>query len=172
MPISTFLLVLLLAFSSLQVKYASADSLEANSDFSLVNTNDSIETLGMEDNFCKGIFNGNNGDSYVTIQTNTDSPNRSLQWAFNIRPYAYDKYNPEVKVQMTNAYVNGKRANNPYSPHYEAPSYSFHGSMKTYQIQGLNYSLKSGDTVSFNWSAFNTSNTNNVTTLYLECVVE
>ncbi|MEK3977357.1 hypothetical protein MKZ20_21665 [Psychrobacillus sp. FSL K6-2684] len=173
--ISIFLLVLL-SFSSFQLKPASADSPESDSTLSVEYPIDLIEPLGEDDElpFCQGTFNSPDGESYVTIQTNTGSVNRSIQFGFFIKPSAYHKYRPGVDV-FASAWVNNVKANSPYPGHYEVPEYNFHGSMKVYQVSGKNYNLKSGDIVRLYWSGSNPTSINgvkNVTLLNLECAVK
>jgi hypothetical protein len=165
MSIITFSLVLILTFSSSQLESVSA-----------INTSYLIEPLGYDDEVraCSGTFSSSDGRSYVMIQTNSSSVNRSLQWGFYIRPSAYELFRPGVNVSMS-ASVNGVRINSPYAPHYESPNYSFHGSMKNYQVLGENYGLKSGDIVNFNWFALNPTAINgvkNTTLIFLECAVK
>ncbi|AHN20382.1 hypothetical protein [Lysinibacillus varians] len=166
MSIITFSLVLILTFSS-------SSHLES---VSAINTSNLIERLGYDDEVraCEGTFSSSDGHSYVMIQTNTSSVNRSLQWGFYIRPSAYELFRPAVNVSMS-ASINGTRINSPYSSHYERPSYSFHGSLKNYQVVGQNYGLKSGDIVNFNWFALNPTEikgVKNTTLIFLECAVK
>lgn len=177
MSIFTFSLVLILTLSSFQLESASAISIGNTSDLIEPFTSDLIEPLGHDDDlrFCSGIFNSSDGRSYVTIQTNTSSVDRSIQWGLFIRPSFYDLFRPNVRVTMSTASVNDVRINVPYSSHYESPDYNFHGSMKIYQVSGKNYGLKSGDIVKFSWSVLNPTTINgvqNTTFPSLECVVD
>lgn len=166
MSISTFSLVLILTFSSFQLESASAISIENHSNL--------IEPLGYEDEVraCSGNFYSSDGESYVTIQTNTNSVDRSLQWGFFINESAFYKYNPEVTVLLESTTVNGKNVpDRPYSPHTESPDYNFHGSMKVYKIAGTstNINLKSKDIVYFAFKAYRGSEN---TSVKFECSVK
>lgn len=122
--------------------------------------------------YCSGTFNSYlNSDSYVTIQTNTSSVNRSIQWAFFIRPSAYSKYQPEVTVRLTDATVNGVKINRPYEAHTESPSYNFHGSMKNYQVAGTNKALQSNDIIEFFFRAHGYGVDSGTTAVSLKCRV-
>lgn len=165
MSISTFSLALILTFSSFQLESASAISSE--------NPGELIQPLAVpgEVRSCIGKFFSADGESYVNIQTNTGSVNRSLQWSFFINSSAYKLYSPQVKVMMTPVWVNGVYANSPYSPHTQSPSYNFHGSMKNYQVSGINKALKAGDRVKLFWRATNPSNSKNTTSVDFTCKV-
>lgn len=50
---------------------------------------------------------------------------------------------------LNSARVNSTAINKPYQPHYEAPDYNFHDSLKNYQFQGVSGggTLKKGDSI-------------------------
>lgn len=137
------------------------------------NPSNLIEPLGIpgDSRSCTGKFYSADGESYVTMQTNTTSVNRSLQWSFLINSSAYKLYSPQARVMMTPAFVNGIQANSPYSPHTQSPSYNFHGSMKYYQVSGQNKVLKAGDRVRLFWRGTNPTNAKNTTSVLVECKV-
>ncbi|MBE1554377.1 hypothetical protein [Sporosarcina limicola] len=179
MSVSTLLLVLLLSISSFQLKSASAISLESNSTLSLENPSDLIEPFGYDDEipYCKnGTYNSDDGESYVTLQTNTSSTDRSIQWGYFIKPSAYHLYKPKLTVSMSGTRINDQRINSPYPMRDESPNYLFHGSIKVYQIIGGSNSnnLKSGDILNLVYNGIATTSINGVTNntyVGIECVV-
>lgn len=104
---------------------------------------------------CQGTFDGNQGVTDVTFQTNTTTIPRSVQWGFVFTPYGQSVVGPTVNVGITTARVNGNLINSPYPMRYDYPSdYNFHGSMTNYQYQGQSGggSLQPGDVINFYWT--------------------
>jgi RHS repeat-associated protein len=77
-----------------------------------------------------------------------------LYWSLLLPP-GIAALGPTVTVSMPLADVNGRPINPPYAPHVGAPSYDYHGSMRTYTYLGPGggtHPLKVGDRVEFLWN--------------------
>lgn len=171
---SIFSLVLIFSLAPLKQENVSATELEQETE------DINIEPLGIDGPgdgipYCNQTFTSfNNDDSYVTIQTNTQSADRSIQWGFHIRSSAYSKYSPTTTVGIGTATVNGVMINSPYSNHTAAPDYNFHGSLKNYQIMltGKSQPLKANDIVTLFFRAHSSNGANSsATSVDLKCRV-
>lgn len=101
---------------------------------------------------CTGKYYSIGGNATMTVQIAKDSNTRTLQWGLHLNPGSQSKFGDKVTTKLLASRINYSNINPPYAPHTERPNYSFHGSLKNYQlIGGGGGTLQKGDKVYLNF---------------------
>jgi len=173
----TFSLVLLLTFSSFQLESLAItdvenpnDLIESDSATDVENSSDLVE-FAASARSCDGTFYADDSESFVVIQTNKTSVNRTIQFTFKFSTIAYEQYSPKAEVYASALWVNDVHANSPYAKHTDLPNYFYHGSMKAYQVVGQNRYFKKGDVIKSHWRGGNATDSKIHTSVNFECTV-